>query len=186
LKYYKQLAKNGVESREKGHSSSASSISERSRPLFYHRSDHLDNIVFLLLETENSGATERFKSREKKDHEYLRSIGIDPYSNPGLYEEEVENHNGPSSSHVSTSSKFGSNRNQLKSTVIVDESGEYSEFSDDSAVILRRKLYSNGPSSRKQVCEFCAESDHDFPNCPHRESGSEEDSDDSDFVEEDD
>lgn len=183
LKYYKRLAKKSITT-----ASSSSSCIE-GKPLFYHRSDHLDNIVFLLLETENDGGMELFKKREKDDHEYLRSVGIDPYSNPGLYEEDLDNRmkvgyttkmgTGISSSERRRSRSINSSESNGLIGGNHDE-GEYSEFSDDSEVMRRKKIRRNsGASSKKQLCEFCAGSDHEFPDCPHRDS--ESDSDDSSF-----
>ena len=142
------------------------------------------------LETENDGGMELFKSREKEDHDYLRSIGIDPYSNPGLYAEELDERvkdknivkmgSGTSSSERRRSRRSNINENNSSSGECFED-GEYSEFSDDSEVIRRKKMRHNvGNSPKKQLCEFCAESDHEFPDCPHRES-EDNDSDDSSF-----
>jgi hypothetical protein len=49
---------------------------------------HLDGIVWLVLETLSQDAIQEFKSREVEHHNYLRSIDIDPQSNPGLWEEQ--------------------------------------------------------------------------------------------------
>lgn len=44
--------------------------------------------MWLVLETLSNDAILEFKSREAEHHKYLRSIDIDPQSNPGLWEEQ--------------------------------------------------------------------------------------------------
>ena len=180
LKYYKRLAKKCTSPL-----SSSSSRKER-RPLFYHRSDHLDNIVFLLLETENNGGMDLFKSREKKDHEYLRSVGVDPFSNPGLYEEELDARtNGKGVTNIgggvlSSARRRSRDKNTREISICSrddSDEAEYSDFSDDSNVIKRKRArLGGGVLSKKPICEYCAESDHEFPDCPHRKSDDEGDS----------
>ena len=154
FKFYKQLRKGKTV--------------EKSTTLFYHRSAHLDNIVWLLLETLGGQASDSFKVREREDHEYLRSVGIDPLSNPGLYEEQSQQltHQRKAKSSVLREKK-GSKRNGRDTTACSSSDGDYSDFSDDSDA-MRKKRQRNSGSGK--VCEFCAESDHDFPNCPHRSS----------------
>ena len=49
-----------------------------------------------------------------------------------------------------------------------------SEFSDDSQVIARRRAARRKSSVAR--CDYCAESDHDYPACPHRSHSESEDS----------
>lgn len=157
LKYYKQLKKGQP------------AIS--SPPLFYYRSENLDNLVWLVLEASPSGSSERFKQRETIDHEYIKSIGLDPFSNLGLYEEQMRLHSSGGSLDSCSISRpeVSTNTDQL-TNYHMDNYNDYSDFSDDSIVVKKRRKATEIKSS---ICDYCAEAGHDYPSCPHRSSSSE-------------
>ena len=94
---------------------------KRSPPLFYHRSEHLDGIVWLLLEAQSADAVREFKMREEEHHRYLRDVGIDPFSNPGLWEEQQTR----GASEKEKCLDGGNGKIRKMQSVASDEEGDY-------------------------------------------------------------
>ena len=149
------------------------SMKRHPAPMFYHRCCQIENIVWLVLESMGPEELRIFKSREKDHHQYLMDLGIDPTKNYGLYEEQQKNYNSELEI-LSSDGPFRKTRSNYE---------EYCDLSDNSEDSNR---YKPKKKSKKNLlfCDYCAETNHLYADCPHRNQ--EGDDDDNDEEEEDD
>jgi hypothetical protein len=134
-------------------------------PIFYHRCCQIENIVWLVLESKGPEELRIFKSREKEHHQYLSNLGIDPTKNYGLYEEQLKNNLEPDT--LSPDGTFRKARSNYE---------EYCELSDNSDDSNRFKSPKKSKKNQSLFCDYCAETNHLYADCPHRNE--EEDDDD--------
>lgn len=155
----------------------------------YVRSDHLDNMVWLLLEASTKTFQQEYDAREKRHRQQLQSVGVDPDA-PLTFDVHAREE-GEQVRDVTNSDELAKKR--ISSPTGNESSGSSSGLclTTINATQSTTKLKTITPAKAINLyCDFCGEDGHIKCNCPHTISCEDDDSstgtEDSEADEEDD
>lgn len=133
------------------------------------RSDHLDSLVWLLLEAATEDERKTYRSREVEARKILKQLRIDPDTPTVLTYSYVESSGttGTSSNAVTEMVNENSTSSKNKNLEWINTKLSHRPVSRDGRDSSKCRSTVDDPDQFRISCEFCAGTDHLYTDCPH-------------------